>query len=384
MTHFIATLARHDLRLQLAQRETLVWTFVLPAVFFWFIGTVTSSFGGGGGGSEPWIALRQDPEAGFLADELQTRLDEAGFALARPDSDGSEFAFDDYRRRLELPGGLTADLLAGEAVTLRLARREGGLGADLDGFRARRAVWGTLADLVALDAAGTEPSPEAFAELRARQRFLELEVEAAGNLEAIPTGFQQAVPGTMVMFTLVIVLTSGASTLITERRSGVLRRLAASPMPRAAVFWGKWLGKLGLALIQMAFAVLIGTLLFGVDWGPAPTGLALVLTAYAALVASLGLLLGNLARSEPQAIGIAILASNLLAALGGCWWPIEITPRWVQDLALFTPTGATMDALHALMSFGAPTSAVLGHAGALALGAVVIGVAAGRRMRLSD
>ena len=132
----------------------------------------------------------------------------------------------------------------------------------------------------------------------------------------------------------------------------------------------------------MAFAVLVGSLLFGVDWGPSPAGVALVLLAYAALVSSLGLLLGNLARSEPQAVGIAVLAANVLAALGGCWWPIEITPAWVQDLALFTPTGATMDALHALMSFGAPTSAVLGHAAALAAAALAVGAVAGRRMRL--
>jgi hypothetical protein len=24
----------------------------------------------------------------------------------------------------------------------------------------------------------------------------------------------------------------------------------------------------------------------------------------------------------------------ILAALGGCWWPIEITPPWMQSLSL--------------------------------------------------
>ena len=39
-------------------------------------------------------------------------------------------------------------------------------------------------------------------------------------------------------------------------------------------------------------------------------------------------------RTEGQAVGIGVLATNVLAALGGCWWPIEITPAWMQTLAL--------------------------------------------------
>ena len=38
-------LARADLVHLLRQKETILWTFLMPALFFWFIGTVT---GGGG------------------------------------------------------------------------------------------------------------------------------------------------------------------------------------------------------------------------------------------------------------------------------------------------------------------------------------------------
>ena len=50
-----------------------------------------------------------------------------------------------------------------------------------------------------------------------------------------------------------------------------------------------------------------------------------------------------------------------LAALGGCWWPIEITPSWMQALQLFLPTGWAMDALHKLISFGYGPASVLPH-----------------------
>ena len=91
----------------------------------------------------------------------------------------------------------------------------------------------------------------------------------------------------------------------------------------------------------------------------------------------LGILLGSLARTEGQAIGVGVLAGNLLAALGGCWWPVEIAPAWMQALARAPPGGWTMHALHQLTSFQAGPVAVLGDLGLLVLlGAAVAGIAA--------
>lgn len=69
------------------------------------------------------------------------------------------------------------------------------------------------------------------------------------------------------------------------------------------------------------------------------------------------------------------MASNVLAGLGGCWWPIEVTPLWTQKLALAFPTGWIMDALHKLMIFGEPPISVLPHicvTAAVAMGAGIV------------
>ena len=51
----------------------------------------------------------------------------------------------------------------------------------------------------------------------------------------------------------------------------------------------------------------------------------------------------------------------MLAALGGCWWPIEVTPGWMQQLANFLPTGWAMDALHKIVIFGNGPSTIIPH-----------------------
>jgi ABC-type multidrug transport system permease subunit len=196
-------------------------------------------------------------------------------------------------------------------------------------------------------------------------RRVSLVVESAGTRRRAPSGFEQAIPGTLVMFTMLVALTSGGISLVLERRLGLLRRLAASPISRASLVGGKWAARLVLALIQIAFAMLAGTVLFRMDWGASLPMVCLLMVAWAAFNASLALVLGSLARSEGQMVGIGIMSSMALGALGGCWWPIEIAPRWMQSFAMLLPTGWMMDALHRLVSFGDAAATVQPHLAAL-------------------
>ncbi|HJR54402.1 MAG TPA: ABC transporter permease, partial [Gemmatimonadota bacterium] len=142
-----------------------------------------------------------------------------------------------------------------------------------------------------------------------------------------------------------------------------------------------WASRMALAIVQIGFAMAIGTALFRVDWGPDMGMVVLILFAWAALCAGLAIVSGNLARTEGQAIGLGVFAANLLAALGGCWWPIEVTPGWAQSIAMALPTGWTMAALHRLMSFQAGAAAALPYGIALAIAALAVGWIATRTFR---
>jgi ABC-type multidrug transport system permease subunit len=117
------------------------------------------------------------------------------------------------------------------------------------------------------------------------------------------------------------------------------------------------------------------------DWGPDLGAVLLLLLTWAGLVASLAILLGNLARTEGQAIGLGVISANVLAALGGCWWPIEITPDWMQRLALFLPTGWAMDAMHQLAIFQNGAASALPHVAGMLLAGLLFGALAARRFR---
>ncbi len=370
-------IARNDVKFLVRSRETVFLAFVMPVLFFWFIGTVTSGFGSSGGPRKR-IVLDRGPGEDLLADRVARRLEEQRLEIVGAPQPEATSKVD---LRLRLPEDFTGSVLAGHPVTARLEQREGGLGGNYDVVRVGRAIYTTLADLVAVREMGEAPSSESFARLDALPRALTLDVKPAGRRRHVPTGFEQAIPGTLVMFTLLVMTLSGAGLLVAERRQGLLRRLASTPVDRGAVVLGKWAGRMALGLIQIACGMAAGSLLFGMDWGNALGMVVIVMLSYSALTASLGLLVGSLVHTEGQAVAVASIASNVLAALGGCWWPIEITPSWMQTLAKALPTGWAMDALHRLVSFGASPLQALPHVLVMALVSVLLGWATARIFR---
>jgi ABC-type multidrug transport system permease subunit len=378
MLRAAAFIVRYDLVFMLRQRETLLWVFVMPIVFFYFIGTVTGGFAGRSDDRPDPIAFRAPANGGIIVDQIVRRLEEQDFEVVRT---ASQEQYERFGRRLTIPEGATDSVLAGRQIDVTLEQGGDQLAGSFDQVRVNRAVYAVVADLAVIKGQSREVTEAAFAEVSAAPRQLTLTVQSAGRRVDPPAGFAQAVPGTLVMFTMIVLLTGSATTLVVEREQGLLRRLASTPLSRGAIVLGKWASRMTLGVVQIGFAMVVGTLLFKVDWGAAMPMVLVLLVTWAAFNASLALLLANLVRSQGQASGIGVLVSMVLAALGGCWWPIEITPSWMQGLALFLPSGWTMDAMHKLVNFGYGPASALPHVVALGVAAIVAGATAARLFR---
>ena len=119
------------------------------------------------------------------------------------------------------------------------------------------------------------------------------------------------------------------------------------------------------------------------DLGLAPTG-AIVLSILMVIMSSAyGLMIATLARTERSASAIATLSSLVMAPLGGCWWPLFITPRWMQFIARLIPHGWATTGFNKLLVFGADFSAVIPEMIALAVFGMVFGIIAILRFRAS-
>jgi len=378
----IRFIALNDAKYQLRQGSTLVWVFLMPPIFLYFIGTVTGGFSSGvsGGQANPITVVAEAP--GFLQEQMDLRLRENDFEPNWVEELLVDEGVSPPRRVLNIGPNLSDSVSADEQVAISYETRSSALSRDFEIIRVQRTVYTALADIVVAKANTTEELSAAdLVTLNEKPRIWQLDVSPAGQRKEIPSGFEQAVPGTLVMFTLLVLLTSGGTMLVIERKQGLLRRLASTPITRAEVVSGKLGGRMILAALQVSVALAVGTFLFKMDWGPDFVMVLVVLAAWAAFCASAGLLLGSIASSEGQVSGLGVLTANALAALGGCWWPIEITPAWMQMIQKLTPTGWTMDAMHKLISFQSGAASVIPQLLLLVTATVLIAAYAAKRFQ---
>jgi ABC-type multidrug transport system permease subunit len=371
-------IAHKDFIYTLKDKIVLLWLFIMPLVFFAFIGSTTQGFGGGSGNKSTLGVWYEGDQQDPVFQQLQFRLEAEDYMLRVFSTEQTlykdKWTFADYDRQLWVPNDLMNQMAAGKPLEINFAIDNEAMDAEFHKFKLNKAIYQILGDLLILKKVQAKDWQELdFSVANELPRMIKLDISTAGEQHEIPSGFKQAVPGILVMFIMMIALTTGSLALFLERKTGVLKRLSAAPISRRQLILGKWLGKWMLATCQLIYGMIMGAVLFKISWGEHWLMVFILLLSWAAACAGFAIMFGSMAKNEGQINTIPLISSMLLAALGGCWWPIEVAPEWMQQLAMFLPTGWVMDALHKLMYFGGSMADVMNHQLALyALAAIAL------------
>ncbi len=362
----IIQLGLNDLRLTLKDRQSIIWMLLLPIFLMWLFSNM--NFGGGSGTNQVSLSL-VDHDGGWLARALVTELEDEQIALTEIHPDSLD-AVQRKVRTLVIPAGFTEGALAGEQQILELQKEpdtnaDYALAAEVHIIRTVVRSVGRLIEMKGSGALSGEDPGASFAALGERESLVTLDVSTAGRGRPVPTGQAQSVPGILVMTVLMMTVIYGGVFLTVEKQSGMLTRQMSLPLGRGQVIAGKLVGRMIIALGQTVILLVAGKLItlfsFGeaMSYGNSLPGLVLLVLAYCIACTGLATLLGAVLKSPEQAGSVGWLMSMGLAALGGCWWPAEITPRWFQTAAHLLPTAWAMDGFHALVSFGYGLSSVV-------------------------
>jgi ABC-type multidrug transport system permease subunit len=174
------------------------------------------------------------------------------------------------------------------------------------------------------------------------------ERDVSGGSSHINT-FDQNVPGFSVTFLLLGMLLGVSLGLLDERDWGTLERLRAMPVSVSRVLGAKLLARFLVGVVQMIVLFAVGRALFGISLGPHPWLLLLPTAAIVFAGTAFGLVVAALATSREAVLPIGSIAIVTMAAVGGCWWPIDLEPRWMRQVALAFPTTWAMEAFNDLM-----------------------------------
>lgn len=251
--------------------------------------------------------------------------------------------------------------------------------ADVERAILSRLAVGRLADRVAyhtsLEPAGLDSRALGAASMAPSVSFAD---EGRGGAQSLIGYFA---PSMAIVF-LFIGVGAVARSILAERQTGTVARLAAAPVRAAAVVTGKLAGLLLVALVGILVLWGATTLAFGAEWGqPGPVAVMCVITAVS--ISGLALLVTGFARDEGQADTATLVIGMVLALLGGNFFPPGSLPTFLADLSRATPNGWALQGFGSLSLDRAGWSAVVGPVLALSVfTALCIGASAPRLRNL--
>ena len=196
--------------------------------------------------------------------------------------------------------------------------------------------------------------------------------------------YNQASPGILVQFAIMGLVSSG-QILVQERKTRTLQRLMSTSMRSWEIIAGHTLAMFGVVFLQIALLVVFGQLVLGADYINAPLGTLLVSVALSLWVAAMGLLIGTLVKDDSQVVLFALLAMFIFSALGGTWFPLEVTGGSFAMIGKVMPSAWAMTGYQNILMRGlglesawAPTLILLAYA----LGFFVLAVWRFRKMEV--
>lgn len=153
-----------------------------------------------------------------------------------------------------------------------------------------------------------------------------------------------AVPGVLALCVISTALSGQGIATGFDRRYGVLRFLATTPLGRNGLIMGKCIAVLVVVAIQFTLVAVLG---YGLGWRPDAIAVSrsiITMLMGSGAFTALGLLIAGTVRAEAT-LAIVNIAWVILAGAGGVVFPLKSFPDWYAGVVAWSPSAALGDAL---------------------------------------
>lgn len=170
--------------------------------------------------------------------------------------------------------------------------------------------------------------------------------------------FAQSLPGMMAQFAIAGLI-GAAEIIVQERKSGALDRLLGTAVSKSSILIGHWLAMFGMIFLQFIVLVTFGQIFLRLNFLGSPLATLLLSIASCAFVASLGLLIGILAKMPEQTSVFALIPMFIFSGLGGAWVPLDLFGETVRKVSQFTPVYWILTGFRNILLRGADLNGVI-------------------------
>ncbi len=166
-------------------------------------------------------------------------------------------------------------------------------------------------------------------------------------------------PGILVLLVTAIGLLLAGLNVVREKEIGTIEQLNVTPIRKYQFITAKLIPFLIIGLIDLAFGLLIGKILFNIPFNGSIVMLFLFASLYLVAVLGLALFLSTLSSTQQQYLFVVFFILMIFVLMSGIFTPAESMPDWAQKFNIINPAAYFMRVIRMIMLKGSGFSDVL-------------------------
>lgn len=145
---------------------------------------------------------------------------------------------------------------------------------------------------------------------------------------------------------------STATIVLEDKKNKTFYRSLTSPLTMKSYMLQNLLCYLLLQQIQVVAIFSIMRFVFNMNLGPSIFNLFIIMLVFSFVCIAFGTAIATISKDTRQASILATFIINPMVMIGGCFWPIEIMPQFLQKLSKLTPTKWALDGIETILFGG--------------------------------
>ncbi|MDP4281772.1 MAG: ABC transporter permease [Bacteroidota bacterium] len=145
------------------------------------------------------------------------------------------------------------------------------------------------------------------------------------------------VPGILVLLVTIVGLILSGMNVVREKEIGTIEQINVTPVRKAQFIAGKLIPFWILALLELAFGLTLGKLLFNIPIIGSLWLIFLSAGVYLLVILGFGLLVSTFSNTQQQAMLVSFFFLVIFILMSGLFTSIESMPDWAQQLDRLNP-----------------------------------------------
>lgn len=163
-----------------------------------------------------------------------------------------------------------------------------------------------------------------------------------------------------------------ANQMPAEKKTGVFRRLRASPITAGQLIFANMIYYLLIGLVSLALMIAVGLWVFDFNMRGDWLQFGVFSTIGIIMMFGFGLAIGGWARNENQSAALTNIVAFPLMFLSGVFFPRFLMPEWLQGITAYLPLTPIIDGMRLIMTEGKTLLDLTSELGLIAAWIVIV------------